>query len=470
MPVARFQMPDGRVARFEVPDGTTPEQAQTMMEAHFSAPEAKPGKSFPEQLGKQVLNAGAGAIRGAGSIGATVMRVLPSALGGDTAEENAQRRKSMDQALGSFGADTDSLAYGGGKLAAEIAGTAGAGGALANAARFAKFSAPVVDAIASGGFSGGGNMLARAAGGAASGAAMAGMVNPSDAATGAVVGGVLPGAVKVAGMAGNALSNAADAGSKRLMQSAIKPTIAQLRTGDADTAVKTLLEYGISPTKAGVEKLQMLIDDINGQVKSAIGSSKATVSKQKVLDTLSEVKDKFANQVSPTGDLNAIANVADDFSRHPSFAAGDAIPVQQAQEMKQGTYKVLAKKYGQIGSAETEAQKGLARGLKEEVANAVPAVRALNAEESRLITTLGVAERRALMELNKNPVGLTALANNPVAAAGFLADRSAAFKALAARMIKSSTPDGAAITKRLTGAANNPLIRSAGIIASEASP
>jgi hypothetical protein len=31
MPIARFQMPDGRVARFEVPDGTTPEQAQAMI-------------------------------------------------------------------------------------------------------------------------------------------------------------------------------------------------------------------------------------------------------------------------------------------------------------------------------------------------------------------------------------------------------------------------------------------------------
>lgn len=31
MPIARFQMPDGRVARFEVPEGTTPEQAQQMI-------------------------------------------------------------------------------------------------------------------------------------------------------------------------------------------------------------------------------------------------------------------------------------------------------------------------------------------------------------------------------------------------------------------------------------------------------
>lgn len=38
MPVARFQMPDGRIARFEVPDGTTPEQAQAMIQEHVGTP------------------------------------------------------------------------------------------------------------------------------------------------------------------------------------------------------------------------------------------------------------------------------------------------------------------------------------------------------------------------------------------------------------------------------------------------
>jgi len=38
MPIAKFQMEDGRVARFEVPEGTTPEQAQTMIQEHFAQP------------------------------------------------------------------------------------------------------------------------------------------------------------------------------------------------------------------------------------------------------------------------------------------------------------------------------------------------------------------------------------------------------------------------------------------------
>ncbi len=36
MPIARFQMPDGRVGRFEVPDGTTPEQAQQLIAQSMS--------------------------------------------------------------------------------------------------------------------------------------------------------------------------------------------------------------------------------------------------------------------------------------------------------------------------------------------------------------------------------------------------------------------------------------------------
>lgn len=48
MPVARFEMPDGRIARFEVPEGTTPEQAQAQIEAMIAGGEIS-GQSAPAQ-------------------------------------------------------------------------------------------------------------------------------------------------------------------------------------------------------------------------------------------------------------------------------------------------------------------------------------------------------------------------------------------------------------------------------------
>ena len=45
MPIARYQLPDGRIARFEVPEGTTPQQAQEMIKGFdFNAPAAQPAK------------------------------------------------------------------------------------------------------------------------------------------------------------------------------------------------------------------------------------------------------------------------------------------------------------------------------------------------------------------------------------------------------------------------------------------
>jgi len=118
----------------------------------------------------------------------------------------------------------------------------------------------------------------------------------------------------------------------------------------------------------------------------------------------------------------------------------DTIPIQKAQALKQGTQGILRKKYGQQGSAEVEANKGLARGLREEIAKAEPSVAPLNAEEHKIIKTLGVMERRMLMDMNKNPAGLSLLAGNKAGFAAFLADRSAGFKSILARMLHRTAP------------------------------
>jgi hypothetical protein len=421
------------------------------------------------QMHKDIL---AGVVRGAGSIGDTLLTPVDAAARALGIQNDfigrTDRREAMDSGLQELGANTNSLAFKSGKLGGEIAGTAGAGGLVANGLSkipaLASAAPELINAIRAGGFGpNAGNMLTRFAGGVINGAATSGLVDPANALVGAGVGGVLPGASKVAGKVGEMTADAMQSGSRKLMQSALKPTIAQLRTGDAQSTVDTLLKYGINPTKGGVEKMRGMVDDLNQQISDKIASSGATVDKQKVLGTLGDVRQQFGTQVSPTADMNAIQSVADDFAAHPSLPTND-IPVQLAQDMKQGTYRVLAKKYGQIGSAETEAQKALARGLKEQIASAVPEVGGLNASESELLTALKVSERRALMDMNKNPMGLAALAHNPASWAMFMADKSALFKSLAARMVNSSASVAERAGGLLSNAQPSPLLTTGGLL------
>jgi len=406
----------------------------------------------------------AGAALGIADIGNTALNALaylPGKLSPDIAQWNRTRNADFEHLAEQ---NKDSTAFKVGRIGANIGATLPVGGALAGGARAAGAAPALVSSLASGGMRAGGlnglsGLAVRTAGGAATGAASAGLVDPSNAGLGAVLGGALPGVVQVGGKLGGAIADGVGSGSKRLMQSAIKPTIAQLKSGDAATAVETMLKYGVNPTRGGVEKLRGLVDNLNDQIKDKIATSGAQIDKQAVIGRLGDVRAKFGNQVSPTADLNAIQSTADDFLSHPNLP-GAQIPVQAAQDLKQGTYRVLAKKYGQLGTADTEAQKALARGLKEEIADAVPSIGALNAEESKLIATLGVAERRALMELNKNPMGLAALAQNPTSWAMFMADKSALFKSVTARMLNASAEGARRSGPRLEGALGNPLLRS----------
>ena len=70
MPIARFEMPDGRIARFEVPEGTTPEQAQQMIARELPRVEAKPAApKIPERTwGEAVSDIGAAGLGGVGSL------------------------------------------------------------------------------------------------------------------------------------------------------------------------------------------------------------------------------------------------------------------------------------------------------------------------------------------------------------------------------------------------------------------
>lgn len=186
------------------------------------APAAIAEESAMDTVKQGVKDLTGGLVRGAGSIGATILApydMAKDALAGKglSLESNRERRNQIDQGLTDLvGSNPDNLLYQGGKLAGEIAGTAGAGGVVANGARALKASPILVNAIRSGGFttgaapgtSAGANMAARVAGGAINGGVTAAMVDPESAGTGAAIGGALPGVTKGAGIVGNAIGKA----------------------------------------------------------------------------------------------------------------------------------------------------------------------------------------------------------------------------------------------------------------------
>lgn len=222
------------------------------------------------------------------------------------------------------------------------------------------------------------------------------------------------------------------AGGTRLMQSAVKPTLAAAKraTGGTPQLVRTLLDEGISITKAGQAKLSALIEATNEQIKDALAGSSATISPHAVVTRLTPVAQRVGQQVNPAGDLAAVADVGNEFLE---AYGGSRLPIEQAQALKTGTYRQLAGKYGELKSATIEAQKGLARGLKEEIAAEVPEVSALNAQEGKLLQAADVVGRRIALTGNRDPIGFAWVTHNPITFLTALADRSPMFKSLLAR-------------------------------------
>lgn len=244
----------------------------------------------------------------------------------------------------------------------------------------------------------------------------------------------------------------------KLMQSAVKPTLAMMKDHPAAKLVQTLLDEGISVTQSGLDKLHGLLSATNDEIRAAVNGSSARISTGDVADRLTDVTRRVANQVNPDKDLRAVEAVGQEFRNHPRFAGPNGsvnltTPVQTAQDLKVGTYQQLKGKYGEMSSASAEAQKALARGLKEEIAKEVPGIAELNSKDSDLIAAIDAVGRRVAFSGNKDPIGFTWVTQHPTTFIASLLDKSPAVKSMLARGMYQSAATVAKVSPQLVRAA-----------------
>lgn len=320
-----------------------------------------------------------GLIRGAGSIGSTLLRIndafpvtpigqakkiieyggIPNIV--DSWEKSRgpdqERRRAMSEGLRNLGADPDSLGFQLGKTGAEIIGTSGAGGLLSKVVQSfsqAPKALQLAKALETGGMMTGAkpvgflpqvaNMGTRMLGGAGTGAAMAGMVDPEQAATGARIGAAIPpvlfgvgGVLKTAGRGASALLEPfTNAGREKIAGRALNKAAG----GEADAVISALETAtgntpGFTPSVAqaannsGISAFERTMRAIEPSAFNTLDKSQKIAlldSLQKIAKTPEERSIAAAIRNEKAGELYRQAFEADAARRLATEQAQKAIP------------------------------------------------------------------------------------------------------------------------------------------------
>jgi hypothetical protein len=185
-----------------------------------------------------------------------------------------------------------------GRVGGETVATLPVGGLIAKGVRAVGGAIPVISqyapklaaAIESGGFRLGtpaatttagkvADAATRVAGGATTGGASAALVNPDDAATGAILGGALPGAAKLAGMAGKAIASEVSPAVATLYQKAknlgIDIPADRIVNSKPMNAVASSLNYVPLSGRAATE--EKMVSQVNRALSRTFGQDSSNV-------------------------------------------------------------------------------------------------------------------------------------------------------------------------------------------------
>lgn len=232
---------------------------------------------------------------------------------------------------------------------------------------------------------------------------------------------------------------------ERLMRIALKPPLEanqkMMAPGvtKAQAAINTLLEQGVNPTSEGAATLEARRAALAAARAAEMEKSGATVNVRDAADYAANAMDKFKFTPIAEDAAGEIGKAQSKLVNHPEVAGRTDIPIQLAEELKQGWQATVAKKYGAppaaptLAEVETEAEKQIARGLRELQAKAAPKTAGSLSEEAKLINAKKLAERRGATSGNNQLGGIGWL--NPGMLPFIIAERSPTLGGLMARML-----------------------------------
>ncbi len=309
MPSFTFTSPEGKNYTVNGPDGATKEQAFQMLQTQLSsktdaAPQQPPATEGDTGIMGDIKNAAGGFARSGMGIVSNLMRPIDAL--GVTGSSDAERMARVNQRFGNQGYDQNSLSFKGGKLGGDVLATAPVGGALAKGVEaipaLAKAVPNLAPALASGGFrvaqpavtTAGkvGNALLRTGAGAAVGGTQAALISPDQAGTGALVGGLMPGGAKLAGVVGKGIRDASGFAARN---------ITGAMTGAGPEAVRTAYQSGKTGNQAFMDNMKgnVSFEDVVDQAKNGLQTMR-----QNMVDAYKVAKDGSTGWAADTTKLD----------------------------------------------------------------------------------------------------------------------------------------------------------------------
>jgi len=173
---------------------------------------------------------------------------------------------------------------------------------------------------------------------------------------------------------------------------------------------KTALDYQLMPDAVGVAKLQSHIGNIGKSIDGLIDAADATGTKIPVSSVFKNLKElrKDMGGFKLYGDDSAkkINAIAKKLGEKVKREGRTHVTPSELQKFKQDIYKRTKFDVGQQSGNYDKAQieQAIARAAKEGVEKASPEVRALNAEQGRLLELAGPLQRSANRVSNRNVI------------------------------------------------------------------